>query len=74
MSDGNASAGYLLTKDIAAMFGVEVRSVYRWIEEGKLHPQQIGRTYLFDPAEVARFKSERRNNPRIQAREKRENG
>lgn len=62
-------SGYLLTKDITAMFGVELRSVYRWVEEGKLHPIRAGRTMLFDPAEVAKFKAERRNNPRIQARE-----
>ena len=65
--------GYLLTKEVASMFGVELRSVYRWIEEGKLHPQKIGWTYLFDPAEVARFKTERRNDTRVQGWEKRKN-
>ena len=58
-------SGYLLTKDLTAMFGVELRSVYRWVEDGKLNPIRAGRTMLFDPAEVARFKTERRNNPRI---------
>ena len=60
--------GYLLTADVASMFGVELRTVYRWIKGGKLHPQQIGRTYLFDPEEVEEFKRAWENNPRIQAR------
>lgn len=52
--------GYLLTSDITAMFDVTLRCVYMWIEKGKLHPIRAGRTYLFDPADVARFKAERR--------------
>lgn len=53
-------AGYLLSKDVASMFDVTLRAVYIWVEQGKLHPLKAGRTYLFDPADVARFKAERR--------------
>ena len=43
--------------------GVSVKTVIRWVESGALTPAQklpgLRGAYLFDPAEVARFKKSR---------------
>ena len=42
--------------DISALFGVSMRTVYRWISEANLRPQgKVGRDYYFTKAEILRW-------------------
>lgn len=58
------------TSQVAAMCGVTVRTVHRWVDAGRLRPmhQLPGETgaYLFDPAEIERLLVDQR--PRIESR------
>ena len=52
----------LTTAEVAARLGVDVRTVARWVNAGRLRPAVQGPglrgARLFDPAEVDRFVSE----------------
>lgn len=37
----------LLTKEVAAMFGVTNSTILRWAESGKLHPIRVQRTLRY---------------------------
>lgn len=64
-------SGYLLTQDVEHMLGVSRRMVYEYTKTGRLHPKKIGHTLLFDPAEVAKLKTERKSWTHGGKREKR---
>lgn len=42
----------MTTDDVMALFHITRRTVYRWIEYGKLAPERAGRRLLFKRADV----------------------
>lgn len=40
------------TKDVMRILSISQRTLYYWIEQGKLHPVRIGRGYRFKPEEI----------------------
>ena len=49
------------TGDIARQAGISRQAVHLWVADGKLTPVlEVGRTRLFDAADVDRFLAERR--------------
>ena len=43
----------LEVKDVAQMYHVTTRTVYKWMERGKLKGRKAGKKWLFTPEEVA---------------------
>jgi excisionase family DNA binding protein len=48
---------YLARKQVAARFNVSMRTVDRWILDGKMRPTRIGRTVRIAESDIARFLS-----------------
>jgi excisionase family DNA binding protein len=48
---------YMTSAEVASLYRVDRRTVYRWIKAGKLHPTRAGRSNLFDREEVETFVS-----------------
>jgi len=46
---------YLTRKQVAARFNVSMRTVDRWILDGKMRPTRIGRTVRIAESDIARF-------------------
>ncbi len=47
-----ASARYLVSDEVCAMFHITRRTLSRWCDAGKLHPMKAGRRNLFEREEV----------------------
>ncbi|MBM3268693.1 MAG: helix-turn-helix domain-containing protein [Candidatus Sericytochromatia bacterium] len=56
----NAMPTYLTTRDVARRLHVRKATVERWCRSGDLAAAFVGRQYLIDPADLARFVRERR--------------
>ena len=48
---------YMTSAEVASLYRVDRRTVYRWVKAGKLHPARAGRSNLFDREEVETFVS-----------------
>ena len=48
---------YMTSAEVASLYRVDRRTVYRWVRAGKLHPTRAGRSNLFDREEVEAFVS-----------------
>lgn len=47
------------TKEVAAMFGVTLKCVTRWVHRGDLRAHKFGRGFLFSEADLAAFSETR---------------
>jgi excisionase family DNA binding protein len=49
-------------EDVCRMLGgISKPMVYRWVEQGELHPIKLGRRSMFTLDEIQRFVKEKRN-------------
>lgn len=46
---------WLKAQEVANQFGVNIRTIQRWVKEGKLVGYKIGRTLKFRPSDIEKY-------------------